>query len=157
LENPESNPQQAATDPEAHRTGPRDRRRAPRGGRREYDQPGRSPSVLVADSYAGARRPFVRYLERYHFDVVEATSGEEALAHISTHPPRIVLIEWDLPMLGDAQLSEWLIGAWRRREVQVIAMAGDRDAHAPMLRADGVLMKPFSLVAMLEEIRRVLR
>jgi DNA-binding response OmpR family regulator len=111
----------------------------------------------VADSYEGVRRPFVRYLERYHFDVVEATSGEEALAKITAHAPQVVLIEWDLPMLDDTRLSQWLLEAWRRREVQVIAMAGDRDPKSPMVRADGVLMKPFSLAVMLEEVRRVLR
>jgi DNA-binding response OmpR family regulator len=111
----------------------------------------------VAESYEGARRPFVRYLERFHFDVVEATSGEEALAKIATHPPQVVLIEWDVPMLDDMRLSQWLVDAWRRREVHVIAMAGDRDPKTPMVRADGVLMKPFSLAVMLEEVRRVLR
>jgi DNA-binding response OmpR family regulator len=139
------------------RKGPSDRRRVPRGGRRDYDRTGRYPVVLVAESYEGARRPFVRYLERYHFDVAEATNGEEMLARIVASPPRVVLMEWGLPLISGSPLTQWLAQGWRTRQVRVIALAGDVDPGAEMPRADGVLVKPFSLSAMLEEVRRVLR
>ena len=137
----------------------RDRRRVPRGGRREYDRPGRYPPVLIADSYAPARRPCALYLERHNFDVHEAADGEEALARIVASPPRIVLIEWGLPGMSGERLSHWLAQGWRTRDVRVIAMAGaGGDEGLPaMAQVDAVLFKPFSLSAMLEEIRRVLR
>jgi DNA-binding response OmpR family regulator len=140
------------------RRGQRDRRRVPRGGRRAYDRPGRYPPVLVAESYEPARRPFVRYLERFNFDVAEAADGEQALARIVASPPRVVLIEWGLPMMSGSRLSQWLAQGWRTRDVRVIAIAGDNDVDAPaMPHVDGVLVKPFSLASMLDEIRRVLR
>ena len=51
-----------------------DRRRVPRGGRRTTDRTGLHPTILVADSYEGARRPCARYLDRFHFQVVEAST-----------------------------------------------------------------------------------
>jgi DNA-binding response OmpR family regulator len=129
----------------------------PRGGRREYDRTGRFPSVLVAESYEGARRPFVRYLERYHFDVAEAANGEEALTCVIASPPRVVLIEWSLPMMAGSQLAQWLARGWRTGQVRVIALAGDGEPGVELPRVDGVLVKPFSLAMMIEEVRRVLR
>ena len=139
------------------RSGLQDRRRAPRGGRRSYDRAGRNPAILVADSYAGARRPVARYLHRFNFSVAEAATGEEALARIAAVPPRVVLIEWSLPMMGGERLTHWLAQGWRSREVRVIALANRVERELEMVRADGVLVKPFALTAMIDEIRRVLR
>src|ERR1700675_3109397 len=77
-----------------------DRRRVPRGGRRPGDQPGRYPSLLVADSYKGARTPCVRYLDRFGFRVDEAADGNEALAAIAARPPHVILVEDALPKMS---------------------------------------------------------
>lgn len=138
------------------RSGPLDRRRVPRGGRRFYDRPGRFPPILVAESNDGLRRPCVRYLERFHFDVAEAAHGEEALARIVAVPPRVVLLEWTLPAMPGTRLRQWLAQSHRTRDVRVIAItSGDEGNVLP--QADAVLVKPFSLDVMLAEIRRVLR
>ena len=56
---------------------------SPRGGRRATDRPGRHPQILIADSYDGARIPFVKYLDRLGFEVLEAGDGHKAMAHIA--------------------------------------------------------------------------
>ena len=142
---------------EADRRGPRDRRRVPRGGRREYDRSGRYPPVLVADSYEGARRPCVRYLDRFHFDVAEATNGEDALKQIVSTTPRLIITEWTLPTMPADRLCQWLAQGWRTREIPVIVVAADYDARRQMPSVASILVKPFSLETMLTEVRRVLR
>jgi len=142
---------------EADRRGPRDRRRVPRGGRREYDRSGRYPPVLVADSYEGARRPCVRYLDRFHFDVAEATDGEDALKQIVSTTPRLIITEWTLPTMPADRLCQWLAQGWRTREIPVIVVAADYDARRQMPSVASILVKPFSLETMLTEVRRVLR
>jgi len=99
---------------------------------------GRYPPVLIADSYEGARRPCVRYLDRFHFDVAEAANGEEALKQIVATTPRLIVTEWTLPTMPADRLCQWLAQGWRTRVA-------------------AILVKPFSLETMLNEVRRVLR
>ena len=51
-----------------------DRRRVSRGGRRAFDRAGAYPPVLVADSYDGVRTSCSRYLDRFNFQVLQATT-----------------------------------------------------------------------------------
>src|SRR5438876_3662201 len=74
-----------------------DRRRIPRGGRRPTDLQGRHPRVLVADSDAGARRPCVRYLSLFGFDVEEAATGDEAVVALNSYRPDILIADARLP------------------------------------------------------------
>ena len=136
-----------------------DRRRVPRGGRRADDRQGKYPPVLVAESYDGVRKSCSRYLDRFHFQVIEAADGEEALARLTADPPRVILAEWSLPTMPALRLIQWLSQNWRTRQIPVIVLAGDLDPSSEEAQglAAGVLLKPFPLHRMLSEIRRVLR
>jgi DNA-binding response OmpR family regulator len=54
-------------------------------------------------------------------------------------------------------LCQWLSQGWRTREIPVIVVASDFDVRRQMPRVAAILLKPFSLEAMLTEVRRVLR
>jgi DNA-binding response OmpR family regulator len=123
------------------------------------DRPGRYPTVLIAESYEGARVPYARYLHRYGFQVEEAADGERALAAINASPPHVILVERDLPALSAGRLAHWLAQNWRTRHIPLIVLSADTrlpDGTGPP-RPAGVLVKPFRLTQMLHEIRRVLR
>jgi CheY-like chemotaxis protein len=138
-----------------HRSGA-DRRRVARGGRRVADRPGRHPPVLVADSYDGVRRACARYLRQFNFEVVEAADGEQALARIVASPPQVILSEWNLPSMPAGKLAQWV--AQRRPDVTIpVIVLANAEGDAEMPRIAGVLRKPFSLVQMIDEVRRVLR
>jgi DNA-binding response OmpR family regulator len=132
-----------------------DRRRVPRGGRRSTDRAGRYPRVIVADSYAGARVPYARYLNDLGFDVVEADNGETLLTLIERATPQVILMEKDLPKWPAWCLATLLELDHRTRDVPLIVMAGATDDEMP--QTAGILTKPFHLPSMIEEIRRVLR
>ena len=124
------------------------------------DRPGHYPPVLVADSYDGARRPCARYLDRFHFQVAEAVDGEEALSFITGNVPHVILAEWSLPAMPAWRLSQWLAQSWRTRRIPVIVMTSDIEPNGELPLPDvaaGVLVKPFALTTMLDEVRRVLR
>jgi CheY-like chemotaxis protein len=130
----------------------------PRGGRRTYDQAGASPSILVADAYEGARVPAARYLERFHFDVSNAADAQQVLQRISTtHPPQVILSDWSLPTLPARRLVQVLEQNGRTRNIPVIVMVDDYEPGEGMPPVAGILVKPFSLAVMLDEIRRVIR
>lgn len=142
-------------DQELRNTAHADRRRVPRGGRRSTDRPGRYPRVIVADSYAGARIPYSRYLSALGFDVDEADSGDSLLTLIDRAIPQVILMEKDLPQWPSWCVSTWLDLDPRTREVPIIVMAGGTaDEMPPTAR---ILTKPFQLPSLIEEIRRVLR
>jgi DNA-binding response OmpR family regulator len=134
-----------------------DRRRVPRGGRREYDRTGAYPTILVADAYEGARLPVARYLQRFHFNVLESADGEDALQKIVAASPYLILADWSLPSMPARRLCQWLDQSWRTRSVPVIVMVSDYEPGEGMPPVAGILVKPFSLATMLDEIRRVIR
>ena len=142
------------------RTAPHiDRRRVPRGGRRPTDRPGRYPTLLVAESYAPVRRPFVRYLEHFSFRVTQATNGEELLATVSRVRPHVILADVALPDMDVQRLSQWLGNSRHTRSIPVIVMADafSEGSAARLGHPASVLVKPFALSTMLDEVRRVLR
>jgi DNA-binding response OmpR family regulator len=137
-----------------------DRRRVARGGRRPVDRAGKYPPVLVAESYEGVRESCSRYLDRFHFQVVQAADGEEALTQIAAAPPQLIIAELNLPAMPARRLTQWLSQSWRTRQIPVIVLADDGEPSRAEEFPDqvaGTLLKPFSLKTMLEEIRRVLR
>ena len=141
---------------EQRRLEPQERRRVDRGGRRGADRSGRYPPILVADDYEAARQACARYLVHFHFDVLEAANGDEALAAITSHPPHVVLTDWMLPAMPASRLSQWLGESWRTRDIPLIVLADDAESASSHVAA-AVLVKPFSMATMIAEIRRVLR
>ena len=148
---------------DGHNRSTPDRRRVSRGGRRTIDRSGKHPSVLVAESYDGVRKSCARYLDRFNFHVAEAADGEQALTQIAAEPPQVILAESNLPAMPVGRLAQWLSQSWRTRQIPVIALAGDPDlsdqsaSHDVRNLVAGVLVKPFTLRTMLDEIRRVIR
>jgi DNA-binding response OmpR family regulator len=126
-----------------------DRRRMPRGGRRPCDSPGRYPPVLIADSDEGARRPCVRYLEHFGFQVEEAATGAAAVSIVERSRPRVAIAELTLPH------DEGFHTRMRNLGIPYIVTTTD-DWGAVPADAAGVLRKPFPLAALLNAVRRVL-
>jgi CheY-like chemotaxis protein len=136
-----------------------DRRKASRGGRRDYDRPGRDPMLLVADSYDGVRRAYVRYLNLFGFLVKEAQNASEAIAILRSATPRVILAEAPMPMLDAARLWEQIQADPRTRSTPIILLASDFDAPETVgrFRPAAVLHKPFHLSVLINAVRRVLR
>src|SRR4029077_20316840 len=127
-----------------------DRRRIPRGGRRPTDLHGRYPRVLIDDSDAGARRPCVRYLSLFGFDVEEAATGDEAVVALNSCPPHLPIAD---TRLSSAAQFETIVA--KDYQIPVIVTTTDHAGPVP-LEAIGVLIKPFPLATMLNEVRRAL-
>jgi DNA-binding response OmpR family regulator len=114
----------------------------------------------VADSYEGARVPCVRYLDHFGFRVEQAADGKEALSILETLQPHVVLAEMTLPNVSAAGICEWLDREPRTRSVPVIVLQSDFDTDQVVerpARATAVLVKPFPLSTMLQQVRLALR
>lgn len=120
----------------------------PRGGRRPYDTPGKYPPVLVADTDEAVRRAFVRYLDMHGFQVTQAVRIDDASAEPEGgHPPEVIVTE--LTSATAARLAT-------SPRVPTIVTVTD-DLHKAPRYAAAMLVKPFPLPALLDELRRVLR
>jgi DNA-binding response OmpR family regulator len=131
-----------------------DRRRTPRGGRRALDGPGQFPIVLVADTYAGARTPCVRYLDRYGFHVIEAASADDAMSGLARTRPHVIVsgLEGE-----DAQrLYDRLSRDDELQTVPILVLAADDGITSPSIPG-AVLSKPFLLRRLLTELRTILQ
>lgn len=55
------------------------------------------PRILVVDDYADATEVWALYLSSVGFDVETAADGHEAIAHVRSHPPDVVVLDLNLP------------------------------------------------------------
>ncbi len=118
--------------------------------------PGRHPTVAIVEGYYGVRRPIARYLEHFNFNVAEAENAERAVAVLQEARPAVVLIE-----AGKSTAFEAIHTQAHALDIPVISMiaafSDAETARAEAAGAAGILLKPFTLGTMLDEIRRVLR
>jgi CheY-like chemotaxis protein len=78
------------TDKPKQRRGP-DRRQRPRGGRREGDQKGLAPLVLVVDEDASSRDMCEAILAKLNFAVAPVDSIDKAVSVITTLQPDVIV------------------------------------------------------------------
>jgi len=92
----------------------------------------------------------VRLLDRFGFEVLEAATGEEALAIVAGSAPRAVIADVTLPR--DERFQDYV----RSHSIPYIVTVTTDDGVVPP-DAVAVLEKPFSRDTLLTAIFRVLR
>jgi two-component system KDP operon response regulator KdpE len=114
--------------------------------------------VLVVDDERPIRRFLQASLSAHRFTVLEAATGQEALAAVATERPEVVILDLGLPDVDGVevtrQLREWsqipiIILSVREHEADKIAAL---DAGA-----DDYLTKPFGVGELLARLRVALR
>jgi two-component system cell cycle sensor histidine kinase/response regulator CckA len=125
------------------------------------EEPGLT-TILVVDDEAGIRELILKILRRHGYQVLEAANGEEALAIFGQHPGAIDLLITDvmMPRLGGPEL----VGRLQRQGINpkvlyVSGFTGDANMFAASKFPPGTafLEKPFTLAALLERVREVLK
>ena len=104
--------------------------------------------MLVADTDEAVRRAFVRYLDLFGFRVAQAARIDEGLAEVDGAPEPDVIVT-ELTSAAAARLAA-------PSGVPTIVTVTDA-LHAAPPYAAAILVKPFPLPALLDEMRRVLR
>ncbi len=129
------------------------------------ERPRATPGILIVDDDEALRKLLRRHFEANGWQVLEASTGGEAIRLYEGHRPAVVLLDYHLP---DVPGSE-LLSALRRpaESAVVIIMTGDTNPRLPvgLMRqgADGYVRKPFEcqyvldLVAAAQRERSLLR
>jgi CheY-like chemotaxis protein len=110
--------------------------------------------VLVADGYDDARVPIARYLARFGFHVLEASTATEAVEILNRYQPRVILSGLHGPQAKF--LYSRLESPPSTARLGLIVLLSSIDDPVPR-EATGVLTKPFMLRSMLDELRREIR
>lgn len=118
-----------------------------------------SPRVLVVDDEPGVRRALERGLRAEGMDVRTAGDGPSALRAALTGSFDAVLLDILLPGLSGYRVLERLRAAGVQTPVLLVsAKDGEVDqADGLDLGADGYLVKPFSFLVLVAQLRAVLR
>ena len=116
--------------------------------------------VLVVDDHQDNRRILRDLFQSADFEVVEATTGEEALAIATAHVPDVILMDIQLPGIDGYEATRRIKADDALRRIPLIvvtsyALSGD-DAKALAAGADAYVAKPFSPRAVLAKVREYL-
>jgi CheY-like chemotaxis protein len=112
--------------------------------------------VMVIEDDFAIRETLRELLEDEGYGVVWASNGQEALAQLERHTPRLILLDLMMPVMDG-----WEFRSAQRRDpvlarIPVVVISADHalDQKVPALAADGWLAKPFELDALLATLRR---
>lgn len=104
-------------------------------------------SCLVVDDSKVIRKVARHILETLHFSVDEAEDGREALSRCETHMPDVVLLDWNMPVMGGMEFLRTLRQRDFGSQPKVVFCTTENDvAHireAIEAGADEYVMKPF--------------
>jgi two-component system cell cycle response regulator DivK len=119
-----------------------------------------SRRILVVDDHADNRRILRDLLGSVGFEILEATTGEEAVARAEATVPDLILMDIQLPGIDGYEATRRIKTNEALRRIPLIvvtsyALSGD-DAKALAAGADAYVAKPFSPRVMLAKVREYL-
>lgn len=119
-----------------------------------------APHVLVVDDSVSIRHSLELTLGRAGFDVELATDGIEALGKMLERPPRVLVLDIEMPRLDGFELLSLLRGSPQfagTRVVMLTSRAGEQHReHARQLGAAAYLIKPCPSETLIETVRALI-
>jgi CheY-like chemotaxis protein len=114
-------------------------------------------TILVVDDELTISEVVELALSMHGFDVTIAQDGRDALAHLATHRPDVVLSDIMMPYVGGIELARIIHETPSLHDIPVILMSA---SGRPPTEAAGThvafLAKPFDVNLLLETIERAL-
>ena len=104
-------------------------------------------SCLIVDDSKVIRKVARHILETMQFDVAEAADGKEALDHMATATPDVILLDWNMPVMSGMDFLRALREADVPRRPKVVFCTTENGMAyiraAIEAGADEYVMKPF--------------
>ena len=117
--------------------------------------------VLVVEDEPAQREILIYNLESEGYDVIRASSGDEALLLVDEDQPDVILLDWMLPGVSGIEICRRLRARISTRNMPIIMMSA-RSEEADRVRgleigADDYVVKPFSIAELIARVRTQLR
>ena len=114
------------------------------------------PRLLIVDDDVELCESMADVLADAGYDAVTAHDGRRAL-RLSRHgpPPCLILLDLMMPEMTGWQFRERQLRDQRTRDIPVVIMTASREARGQPTRAGGLLLKPFTLDELLEQVESV--
>ncbi len=116
--------------------------------------------ILIVEDEPNIVLPLQFSLEKKGYKVITASSGEEALDILSTQTPDLILLDIMLPGIDGYEVCQNVRENTSLRNTKIIylsAMGRDIDvAKGIALAADAYIVKPFSILNVLDKVRELL-
>jgi CheY-like chemotaxis protein len=133
-------------------------RKEGRAMRRRIEARGELRLVLVADDEPFTRALLSATLSPENYEVIEASTGAEALDLIRAHHPTLVVLDARMPEPNGFVICKHIKSDPALQDIRVIMVTGDPDdeTQAQAAGADRYLSKPFSPLELLKTIEVLL-
>jgi len=121
-------------------------------------EPSRLPVILLVEDDAALRGMLRTSLPPHGYRVIDAASGEDALALARERGPDVVVLDLGLPGIDGLEVARRLRG-WSAVPIIVLSARGQEQSKVALLDAgaDDYLTKPFGMGELLARIRAALR
>ena len=117
-------------------------------------------SVLNVEDYAASREATTELLRAEGFDVVEASSGRDAIESVSRFHPQLVLLDVKLPDMSGHEVCRRIKSDPLTSSTPILEISGAEGhdkVHGLENGADGYLVKPIEPRELIATIRALLR
>jgi two-component system cell cycle response regulator DivK len=116
--------------------------------------------ILVVEDHDDNLQILRDLLESTEYDMVEARDGEQALIVAARHPPDLILMDIQLPIMDGYEVTRRLKADTALKDIPIIvvtsyALSGDEE-KAFAAGCDAYVSKPYDPIALLETIRQYL-
>jgi CheY-like chemotaxis protein len=112
--------------------------------------------VLVADDNESARELLTCVLESRGYSVITACDGFQALQELKYSSPDLLLLDIEMPGMNGCEVCALVKSQSATRDIPVVLVSGLADTAERALTsgADGFVLKPFGLDALITEVRK---
>jgi two-component system KDP operon response regulator KdpE len=114
--------------------------------------------ILIVDDERQIRRFLHTGLDAHGYEVLEATSGHDALRQIATLTPHLVVLDLGLPDMDGIEVLQ-TVRAWSAVPVLILSVRSreGEKVHALETGADDYITKPFGMPEFVARVKSALR
>ncbi|MDP6545012.1 MAG: response regulator transcription factor [Phycisphaerae bacterium] len=118
--------------------------------------------ILVADDDPVYRSMLQELLTGWHFEVILASDGQEALEVMdSEDPPQLVFLDWEMPRVDGFEVARAIRSGDTGQRAYVLMITGSKQKEDIMqvlvCGADDYLIKPFDPIDLKIHLRSAMR
>jgi two-component system phosphate regulon response regulator PhoB len=120
---------------------------------------GPAPRILIVEDHPTMREAMRMVLEHEGFEIGEAADGQAALEIVRSDPPDLVFLDLNIPGASGADVLQQLKADPLTKDVRIIIVTATGEEGREQviaLGADEYFTKPFSPLALLRTVERVL-